>query len=323
MKLLQTLILGSIVAYQTVPVFCAETKPTLEWGFAERQGRRSEMEDTHLIEETGPYAVYAIFDGHGGTRAARYSALSLKKATSIKGGNVTPDMPFPTLDIMTKWTRGVEVMLSFMAASGKEANQAKPDSGTTMISVFVDKKTNEARLFWAGDSRAIVVRNGKVILATEDHTLNVPAEAERAQRLGAVVENGRITNKKLGLRIAMTRSIGDLNIKEGAPAVISEPEENSIQLQKNDWLVIACDGLWDVVSNDVVASFVTNNNPRPVDDNKLPKEGFFEGRPMFFPKNATDTASSEGTLKGMAQALRDLAFNKGSLDNISVIVVKI
>jgi len=58
----------------------------------------------------------------------------------------------------------------------------------------------------------------------------------------------------------MTRSLGDGHAKRAG--VIAEPELDSMRFDANDitvvpkFIVIATDGLWDVMSNELVAEFL-------------------------------------------------------------------
>jgi hypothetical protein len=60
--------------------------------------------------------------------------------------------------------------------------------------------------------------------------------------------------------LAMTRSLGDGHAKRAG--VIAEPELDSMQFDANDitvvpkFIVLATDGLWDVMSNELVAQFL-------------------------------------------------------------------
>jgi serine/threonine protein phosphatase PrpC len=55
--------------------------------------------------------------------------------------------------------------------------------------------------------------------------------------------------------IAVTRSIGDFDLRE--QGLTPEPEICRVELTPDDeFIVLACDGLWDVLSNDEVVELV-------------------------------------------------------------------
>ncbi|KAG1339245.1 hypothetical protein COCNU_04G015510 [Cocos nucifera] len=96
-----------------------------------------------------------------------------------------------------------------------------------------------------GDSRAILCRNGIPIPLSSDHKPDRPDELERIQAAGGRViywDGARV----LGV-LAMSRAIGDRYLK---PYVMAEPEVTVTEREEGDeCLILASDGLWDVVTN--------------------------------------------------------------------------
>ena len=93
------------------------------------------------------------------------------------------------------------------------------------------------------------------------------------------------------------------------PFVISKPEVTvTKRTDKDEFLVLASDGLWDVLSNEVVCKVV-----------KKCLDGQLKRR--WFPKEAA--ADCENRASEAAALLVDLAMARGSRDNISVIVVEL
>ncbi|PRQ17437.1 putative protein-serine/threonine phosphatase [Rosa chinensis] len=116
---------------------------------------------------------------------------------------------------------------------------------------------------------------------------------------------GRVIDWK-GCRVlgvlATSRSIGDHYLK---PYVISEPEVTiSKRTGSSDFLVIASDGLWDVVSNEFACQVVTRCLDAQI------KLKFSEGM-------------SGGPAENATALLAQLALARGSKDNITVIVVEL
>ncbi|KAM0883419.1 hypothetical protein ACQ4PT_031648 [Festuca glaucescens] len=107
----------------------------------------------------------------------------------------------------------------------------------------------------AGDCRCVLSRNGQAIILTTDHKPSVPAERQRIENAGrSVTVTGGASRIDNG--IAVSRSIGDMRYKTNSrftpaqQALTSYPE---IRLEKitddTEFLVMACDGVWDVVLN--------------------------------------------------------------------------
>lgn len=97
-------------------------------------------------------------------------------------------------------------------------------------------------------------------------------------------------------------SAGDYYLK---PYVISEPEINvTDRTDKDEFLILATDGLWDVVSNEVACKITRN---------------CLSGRMAA----AFPDAVSGRTAADAAALLVELAMSRGSKDNISVVVVEL
>jgi protein phosphatase 1G len=122
----------------------------------------------------------------------------------------------------------------------------------------------------SGDSRAVLVREKEdedgdddveAVELSIDHKPNLPGERKRIFAAGGIIENGRV-NRDLNL----TRAIGDMRYKKDktipqADQIISGfPElKQEAHSPKNRFLVLACDGIWDVQTSQQVASFVNSS----------------------------------------------------------------
>lgn len=98
------------------------------------------------------------------------------------------------------------------------------------------------------------------------------------------------------------------------PYVVAEPEVKiANRTELDEFLILASDGLWDVVSNDLacqVARRCLNGELRAASSPKISK---------------VDETSSSGRSRASeaAACLAELAIGRGSGDNISVIVVEL
>lgn len=123
---------------------------------------------------------------------------------------------------------------------------------------------------------------------SQDHRLDDPREAERIEKAGGFLFKGRV----LGV-LAVTRSLGDHCMKDFVVACPYYNETKIDETEKNNnnfptVLILACDGLWDVIED----------------------------------QEAVDLALSFGGEKAdAAQYLVEEALGRGSSDNVSVIVV--
>ena len=120
---------------------------------------------------------------------------------------------------------------------------------------------------------------------SQDHKPNSPEERKRIEELGGVVEfdgsDWRIRN------LSLSRAFGDLDCK---PYVTHLPQIYEYEVNKNDkFLVLACDGLWDVLSNQDVVDFIISCLSIKIKNN-------------------------------IARLLAEYAIEKGSMDNVTVII---
>jgi hypothetical protein len=83
-----------------------------------------------------------------------------------------------------------------------------------------------------------------------------PSCAEEAARI--VEAGGYVTNNRIFGQLAVARAMGDRDLKEEVVGALTcEPEIMQEQLRANDeFIVVACDGLFDVMSNQQVVDFV-------------------------------------------------------------------
>jgi len=122
----------------------------------------------------------------------------------------------------------------------------------------------------AGDSRAVLCRGGKALELSYDHKPNNDIERRRIEAAGAVIQEttmkvgaGMKTIYRINGDLNLSRSLGDLRYKQRTDL---RPEEHPvcstpdilIQLRApdDDFVVIACDGIWDVKTNEEVCAFI-------------------------------------------------------------------
>ena len=99
-----------------------------------------------------------------------------------------------------------------------------------------------------GDTRAVVSRLHTALDITRDMKATDPMEVARIVRGSGYVVNGRVLGS-----LAIARSLGDKNLKDSPTnSLIPDPEVTSFSVSLDDeFIVIASDGLWDVMSSQV------------------------------------------------------------------------
>jgi len=97
-----------------------------------------------------------------------------------------------------------------------------------------------------GDTRCVLAHKGMAIQLSEDHKPVNKEEKQRIEKNGGSVTFGRVNGA-----LAVSRAFGDYEFKKrGCPLVSIVPEISHFSLSKeSDFVLIACDGLWDVMSS--------------------------------------------------------------------------
>ena len=220
-----------------------------QYGSSSIQGRRPSQEDrffaTDLLPGKRGCSFYAVYDGHGGDRAATYATESMHKHFVKSSGYKANDIA----KALREAFHATE--LEFLNIAGREGLR----DGTTAVCAVLQTEGTETTLTIAhvGDSRGVLCRAGFAVAVTEDHKPDHPAEKARIEALGGFVSFIGCW-RAMGI-LAMSRAIGDLFLK---PYVSAEPEIKSLALdaKEDEFLVIASDGVFDVFDNDQVVQIV-------------------------------------------------------------------
>jgi protein phosphatase 1A len=129
-------------------------------------------------------------------------------------------------------------------------------SGSTAAAILISP--HHLYFINCGDSRTLLCRDGAVAFYTEDHKPCNPRERERIQNAG-----GSVTLQRVNGSLAVSRALGDFTFKEVGwrpqteQLVSPEPEVCVVERSPGDeFLVLACDGVWDTLTNEELCAFV-------------------------------------------------------------------
>uniref|UniRef100_A0A0C9S7D5 protein-serine/threonine phosphatase n=1 Tax=Wollemia nobilis TaxID=56998 RepID=A0A0C9S7D5_9CONI len=303
-------------------VGCYDNFACPEHGMVSVCGRRREMEDAVAIlpafssaKDSSPLHYFGVYDGHGGSQAALYCKDRLHEvlAEELKSCDDT--------QVEVEWQKAMSSSFNKVDAevvgggacrndcktSGEseclcEHTIASETVGTTAVVAVVG--SHSIIVANCGDSRAVLCRDGVAVPLSDDHKPYRPDEMSRIESAGGrvIYWNG---HRVFGV-LAMSRAIGDKYLK---PYVISEPEVTVTERTDGDeCLILASDGLWDVLSNEVVCDVA-----RKCLSGRLPSGGMI----------SLSDDGGESPSSAAAALLTKLAFARGSLDNISVVVVNL
>lgn len=132
------------------------------------------------------------------------------------------------------------------------------DSGCTAVVALL--RGNELYVANAGDSRCIICREEKAIDMSIDHKPEDAPELERITKAGGKVSNdGRING---GLNLS--RAIGDHSYKQNKDldateqmiTALPDVKTLTIEPEKDQFMVLACDGIWNYMSSQEVCDFI-------------------------------------------------------------------
>jgi len=131
-----------------------------------------------------------------------------------------------------------------------------PSAGACSVTCVIrQNKSNPQRFLYcanAGDSRAVLCRDGKAICLTIDHKATNQEEADRIVAAGGFIKNERIN----GL-IAVSRALGDHCMKV---FITSDPHFSKTELEPSDsFVILACDGVWDILSEQDAVDLVAKD----------------------------------------------------------------
>ncbi|KAL5558754.1 hypothetical protein UlMin_034965 [Ulmus minor] len=202
-----------------------------------------------------------VFDGHGKNGHVVSEMVRNRLPLLLK-----TDGKCPPTDDSQKWKEDVVSAFRVMDKEIKlQENLDCSCSGTTAVVVI--RQDEDLIIANLGDSRAILgttTENGlSVVQLTTDLKPGLPSEAERITNC-----NGRVLALKHEPHIqrvwlphedspglAMSRSFGDFLLKDHG--IIAIPDVSHRRISSEDqFVVLASDGVWDVLSNNQVASIV-------------------------------------------------------------------
>ncbi|CAH8254636.1 unnamed protein product [Arabidopsis lyrata] len=244
------------------------------YGYSSLKGKRATMEDyfeTRISDVNGQMvAFFGVFDGHGGARTAEYLKNNLFK-NLVSHDDFISDTKKAIVETFKQTDE--EYLID-------EIGQLKNAGSTASTALLIGDKLIVANV---GDSRVVASKNGSAVPLSDDHKPDRSDERQRIEDAGGfIIWAG---TWRVGGILAVSRAFGDKQLK---PYVIAEPEIQEEDISTLEFIVIASDGLWNVLSNkDAVAI-------------------------------ARDISDAEAAARKLVQE----AYARGSFDNITCIVVR-
>jgi serine/threonine protein phosphatase PrpC len=299
----------------------------LRFAASSMKGWRVSMEDCHTLCGSIPitaqrmvladHSLFAVYDGHGGNLTSAFAGgtfvkylsrrpemtqyLALPKVGSKGRGDVTGiellkhalKGTFDDLDRELRRIQNIRNVELQVDPTDPDTKQKTERSGSTICVVVVTP--THIICANAGDSRAILKRGRRILPLSFDHKPSNLPESERIFAAGGYVKMKRVDGD-----LAVSRGLGDFSFKSQpdlatkkqkvicSPDFIVYPRD-----EKNDeFMVLACDGVWDVASNEQCGSMVQT----------ILNEG-------------------ENNIGSVCEEVLDMCLEKNSRDNMTIVTV--
>ncbi|EEQ97809.1 serine-threonine phosophatase 2C, putative [Perkinsus marinus ATCC 50983] len=323
-------------------------------GVADDIGGRPDMEDSFVFVDgfggKRSSAFMAIYDGHGGRRCVDFVCKRLHQKLLE---NLTLEPPPEQEEVEKGSTLGasIPVRRRYMYATEALVNAYTQtdeafrnelqslEGGCTAVTCLLQYEFGGDRTIYCahvGDSRAVLCRGRKALRLTSasDHKATDPVEVARITQKGGIVVNDRVNGM-----LAIARALGDFRLKrtisaqmvaraaearekgEELPPILGNvtdivsniPDVSSIVLKEtlDHFLILACDGVWDVVSDQEAVDLILEVL------SKLTQAqlSMAKNEQKKCPLRCGNVAQIAAT------ALVEEALSRGSMDNVTVMIV--
>ena len=224
---------------------------------------------------------FGLYDGHGGREAVDFVTAHLHKLVERE----MCESPVPETELQQPIRR------AFLKLDRMLQQMGTYNCGTTAAVCVCCRGSSDVPMTLhvanVGDSRCVLIAEHGARRLTVDHLATDETEALRVQRDG-----GQIIGRRVGGTLALTRALGDHALKGTGGGVSAEPHYVSHRVAPSDrFMLLASDGVWDVVDDDEAHRQLTSASTESVED--------------------------------LARRIVSLALERGTRDNVSALVVRL
>eukprot|EP00475_Leptophrys_vorax_P001784 TRINITY_DN1099_c0_g1_i1.p1 TRINITY_DN1099_c0_g1~~TRINITY_DN1099_c0_g1_i1.p1 ORF type:complete len:440 (-),score=95.21 TRINITY_DN1099_c0_g1_i1:37-1356(-) len=236
-------------------------------GISSDRGQRKSMEDFYsVVQDFGPTLsnvskkqldksssvfYFGLFDGHSGTRTAQVCKDRLHGEIAVR------------FTVAEDFSEALKE--GFCTLDDSIIQEVAPDqSGCTAVAVFVTNR--HIYIANSGDSRVVLSQAGSAINLTTDHKPELADEKKRIESSG-----GHVEFQLLGGLLGVSRAFGgyDLETQSKLAGLTARPDVRKHMITDEDeFIIVACDGLWDVISSEDAIRIVRDNLKRTNDYNE-------------------------------------------------------
>jgi PPM family protein phosphatase len=206
-----------------------------------------------VLEHDGnlPVALYVIADGMGGHQSGEVaSSIAARTVGAVINSSLIGPVVAGDPVARDPATCAALLRQSVLEANRRISELARErhsDLGTTLVAALVIG--NQLTVANVGDSRAYLLREGKLSTLTVDHSLVM-----QLVLAGQITIDDIYTHPR---RNEIYRALGDSRISEDEVDVFEH------RLQPGDGLLLCSDGLWDFVRDPAIEKIVTGGDPSP------------------------------------------------------------
>ncbi|GKC07958.1 probable protein phosphatase 2C 60 [Tanacetum coccineum] len=263
----------------------------MRYGVSSMQGWRTSMEDAAyghaaLLDLDNSTSFFGVYDGHGGQAVSKFCAKFLHqqviKHEAYSAGDIgtAAQKSFLRMDEMMCGQRGwrelailgnkmdqfsgmIEGLIwsprsgnlkaledNWSPEEGPHSNYDGPTCGSTACVAIIHN--NQLVVANAGDSRCVLSRKGEAYNLSKDHKPDLEVEKERIYKAGGYIQFGRVNGS-----LNLSRAIGILPIYFLVYHLLMHGSIRVELCEDDDFLVLACDGIWDCMSSQQLVDFVS------------------------------------------------------------------
>ena len=263
----------------------------VRFGASAMQGWRYRMEDAHLHSLNNlNLDIFGVFDGHGGKEVSQFVKNhfieEFMNNQNTKYDNIPNSLieTFLKMDELLRSPKGKEELTLLNKISKKEDDEQDKKNkkgnekdlykcldpknaedcdianitGCTACVSVINEKNKKIYFANAGDSRAVICKNGVGYQMSHDHKPDSAKEKNRIYKSGGWVGEGRIKGN-----LNLSRSLGDFeykqdkNLSQKDQMITAYPEINIEILDEScEFIIVACDGIWDCLTPQGACDYV-------------------------------------------------------------------
>lgn len=242
-----------------------------------------------------PVDIFILCDGHGGKNVALFVSENLLETFKKKANKY----PLSKADI-NKIYDNIQQMLC-----DHKNNIAQNCGCTALVLIKYVNTNNYIQIINLGDCRAVLCQKGLAIPLTLDHKPYWSNEKKRIDNVNKEHKTNKIIrfddgDWRIG-DLSVSRAFGDL---DNTPYVTHRPDVYTYKIKDTyEFILMACDGLYDVMENHEAINFIRDQR----DNNHT----------EFYQINNNKIEDT----KNIAKRLGNHALNKGTTDNVSVLII--